>query len=95
MPTTTSKGTNVFSSLGFSDGEAASLLLRSKLMTALAQLIKDRGLTQKEAARLLGVSQPRISNLFGGKIELFSADTLIAMLAKAGAEVTVSVRRPR
>jgi predicted XRE-type DNA-binding protein len=95
MPPTTPKGGNIFSTLGFSNVEAANLLLRSKLMTALTELINERGLTQHQAARLLGVSQPRISNLVGGKLDLFSVDTLIALLAKAGAEVTVAVRRKR
>ena len=95
MPPTTPKGGNIFSTLGFSNVEAANLLLRSKLMTALTELINQRGLTQHQAARLLGVSQPRISNLVGGKLDLFSVDTLIALLARAGAEVTVAVRRTR
>jgi len=51
-----------------------------------------RGATQAQAARLLGVSQPRISDLYRGKIERFSVDTLIAMLDKTGADVRVSVR---
>ena len=49
------------------------------------------GLTQAEFARLLGVSQPRISDLVRGKIDRFSIDTLVDLLTKAGAEVRVTV----
>ena len=85
----------VFEELGFAAEEAANLRLRSELMTALLQLIERRGLSQAGAAALLGVSQPRISDLARGKIDRFSVDTLIAMLGHAGAEVRVSVRNPR
>ncbi len=85
----------VFEELGFAAEEAANLRLRSELMTALLQLIERRGLSQARAAALLGVSQPRISDLARGKIDRFSVDTLVAMLGHAGAEVRVSVRSPR
>jgi len=85
----------VFEELGFATEEAANLRLRSELMIALLQLIERRGLSQARAATLLGVSQPRISDLARGKIDRFSVDTLIAMLGHAGAEVRVSVKGPR
>jgi predicted XRE-type DNA-binding protein len=84
---------NIFRDIGFSREESASLLIRADLMITLSQLIKKRKLTQAEAARLLGVTQPRISNLVGGKIELFSIDTLIDMIHRAGGTVKVTVRR--
>lgn len=86
---------NVFEQLGFSAEEAENLKVRSSLMTQLTKLIAERGLTQEEAAQMLGVTQPRISDLKRGKIERFSIDMLILMLTAAGAEVKVSVRRPR
>jgi predicted XRE-type DNA-binding protein len=58
-------------------------------MIAVRKLIEDRGLTQAEAAKLLGVTQPRISNLVRGRIDLFSIDTLVGMLARAGIHVDV------
>lgn len=80
---------NVFADLGFSSAEAEHLRLRSTLMSAVRKLIEDRGLTQGEAAKLFGVTQPRISNLVRGRIDLFSIDTLVDMLARAGIHVDV------
>ena len=71
--------------------EAANLQLRSTLMTELERRMAAAGLTQAEFARLLGVSQPRISDLVRGKIDRFSVDTLIDLLTKAGAVVRVTV----
>jgi predicted XRE-type DNA-binding protein len=81
---------NVFRDLGFNRCEAQHLLVRSDLMIRLEQLITARGLTQKAAAMLLGVSQPRISDLVRGRIDRFSADTLIEMLGRAGVSVRVT-----
>jgi predicted XRE-type DNA-binding protein len=78
--------------LGFSREEAENLRIRSELMVRLARLIEDRGLTQAEAAKMLGVSQPRVSDLVRGKIDLFSIDMLVLMLAKAGLRVTLTAR---
>ena len=82
---------NVFKDLGFSEDEAENLKIRADLMIELTQLIEAEGLTQAAAARLLGVTQPRISDLTRGKIERFSVDTLIEMLGHAGASVSVVV----
>ena len=62
----------------------ASVAARSELMVKLSELIKQQGWTQKEAAAKLGVTQPRISDLTRGKIDLFSLDTLVDMAAVAG-----------
>jgi predicted XRE-type DNA-binding protein len=56
-------------------------------MIAVRKLIEDRNLTQAEAAKLFGVTQPRISNIVRGRIDLFSVDTLLDMLARAGIHV--------
>lgn len=83
---------NVFKDLGFREPEAENLRIRSDLMARLRKLIEDEGLTQARAARLLGVSQPRVSDLVRGRIDLFSIDTLVNLLAKAGIRVTVKVQ---
>ena len=83
---------NVFADLGFDPAAATNLQLRSDLMIQLRKRLTARGATQAQAARLLGVSQPRISDLYRGKIERFSVDTLIKFLGKTGADVRVSVR---
>ena len=84
---------NVFEDLGFSREEAEHLKIRSALMAAIVKVIKVRKLTQSSAAAIFGVSQPRISDLVRGKIDLFSIDTLVEMLAKA--DVRVEVRVPQ
>jgi predicted XRE-type DNA-binding protein len=83
---------NVFRDLGFAPAEAANLRIRSSLMMQVRQLMKERHLTQVAAAHLFGVSQPRLSDLVRGKIDLFSIDALVKMLARAGVAVTVSIR---
>jgi predicted XRE-type DNA-binding protein len=90
----TPAGGNVFRDLGFPPAEAENLKIRSDLMTALQQLMSERGLTQVQAARLFGVSQPRISDLKRDKIDRFTIDTLINMLACAGVRVRLKIGRP-
>jgi predicted XRE-type DNA-binding protein len=83
---------NVFRDLGFGPEESEHLRLRSELMIRLTKLIESRGLTQARAAKLFGVSQPRVSDVVRGKIDLFSIDTLVDMLAHAGVRVNLTVR---
>jgi predicted XRE-type DNA-binding protein len=80
---------NVFTDLGFDEDEAEQLRIRSTLMVEVRKLIEERKLTQAAAAKLFGVTQPRISNLVRGRIDLFSIDTLVGMLARAGIHVEV------
>lgn len=83
---------NVFTDLGFPPDEAANLRLRSDLVIQLRKRLAALGDTQAEWAEILGVSQPRVSDLLRGKIERFRVDTLIAFLGKTGAEVRLTVR---
>ena len=88
---------NVFVDCGFSPAEAENLRIRAKMMIALNDYIQKRKITQTRAARIMGVSQPRISDLVRGKIGLFTIDTLVNMVAAAGLKVDVDIRngRPR
>ena len=86
---------NVFRDLGFGPEEAQHLLVRSKLMIEIEKIVKARGLTQAAAAKAMGVSQPRVSDLMRGKVELFSADTLIDMLARLGFTVRLALAPSR
>ncbi len=86
---------NVFRDLGFSAEEAEHLRIRAELMVALQKAISSRDLTQVKAARLLGITQPRVSDLMRGRIDLFSADTLIDLLARLGIGVKLTVTRSR
>ncbi|HTE80375.1 MAG TPA: XRE family transcriptional regulator [Reyranella sp.] len=72
---------------------AAQMKARSTLMTAVRDRIIRARWTQAEAARRLGVTQPRISTLMHGKLSLFSLDTLVAMATAAGLRVEIKVRR--
>ena len=72
---------------------AAQMKARATLMTAVRDRIVRARWTQAEAARRLGVTQPRISTLMRGKLSLFSLDTLVAMATAAGLKVEIKVRR--
>src|ERR1700674_4121930 len=82
---------NVFRDVGFGPKEAESLRLRAQLMLEVTRLIRARKLTQRAAANLLGVTQPRVSDLIRGKIDLFSIDTLVNMLARGGMRVQLRI----
>ncbi|MBI3512780.1 MAG: XRE family transcriptional regulator [Proteobacteria bacterium] len=72
---------------------AASLRARSELMIELSALIERSGWTQKQAAARFGVTQPRISDLVRGRIDLFSLDTLVDMAAAGGLKPRITVKR--
>lgn len=63
----------------------------SELMIEIERHIKARGWTQKQAAKHLGVTQPRISDLKRGKINLFSIDALVGMIGAAGLHIELTV----
>jgi predicted XRE-type DNA-binding protein len=86
---------NVFRDVGFPDDEAEHLRVRADLLIQIQQALKVRGLTQAEAAKLLGVTQPRVSDLVRGRIDLFSVDSLIDMLARLGVRVKIVVTSPK
>lgn len=76
---------NVFVDLGFDDpAEAEVMKLRAEVMIRTAQQLKARGWTQAEAARRLGITQPRVSRLIKGKVEDFSLDMLLTLATRAG-----------
>ena len=84
---------NVFRDLGFPPEEAQNLLLRSDLMTRVERYVEASGLSQKDAAARLGVTQPRLNDVLKGKIEKFSLDALVNMLGHAGMRVELSVKK--
>jgi predicted XRE-type DNA-binding protein len=77
---------NIFKDVGFSDAEAKKLNFKSSLIISLVKYIKEQSMTQKQAAKFFGVSQPRISDLFNHKIDLFSGEMLLNMLAKTNSK---------
>ncbi len=74
--------------------KAENMKLRSALMMALEQHIKRTGMTQAEAAKLFGVTQPRVSDLMRGKISLFALDALVNMAIAAGLRIEMRVLEP-
>lgn len=96
-------GDNIFNDLGFPPEEAARLLeasdreitqarlMKEQLMAELATWIESRDFKQVEAARILMVSRPRVSDLVNRKAAKFTIDTLIEMLLRAGKKVTLAV----
>jgi len=85
--------TSVWDAIEDTPQEAASMKARSALMMELSAAIQKRGMTQSEAAEIFGVTQPRISDLVRGKVNLFSLDTLMDMAATAGMAPMVKVTK--
>lgn len=71
---------------------AENMKLRSVLMIALKEHIARAGLSQSQAAKVFGVTQPRVSDLMRGKINLFGLDTLVNMAAAAGLHIDLRIR---
>ena len=71
--------------------EAENMKLRSILITALKERITRAEISQAQAAKLLGVTQPRVSDLMRGKINLFALDALVNMVAAAGLHIELQV----
>jgi predicted XRE-type DNA-binding protein len=82
---------NVWDAIENSPAQAENMKLRSALMTALRDHVGRLGQSQSEAAKLLGVTQPRISDLMRGKIESFGLDTLVNMIGAAGLHVEIRI----
>jgi predicted XRE-type DNA-binding protein len=82
---------NVFIDLGYSQDEAAILQIRADLMANIRRFIKTKKLTQASAAKILGISQSRVSDLTTGKWEKFSLEMLITLVTKAGMHVKLKI----
>lgn len=80
---------NVFADLGVSEPEEA--LLKSDLAIRISELIEERGLTQKDAAKLLHVAQPNVSKLTRGELHGFSIERLLRFLVALGQDVDVVI----
>ena len=80
---------NVFIDLGFDTGEAVVLQMRAKLMNDLRDFISSSGMSQTEAAKRLGITQSRVSDLMRGKWDKFSLEMLVSLEARLGRKVTL------
>jgi predicted XRE-type DNA-binding protein len=85
--------TSVWDAIEDTPAQAENMRLRSGLMIALEQYIEREGLTQSQAAKVFGVTQPRISDLMRGKIGLFGLDSLVNMAAAAGLHIELRVKQ--
>ena len=81
---------NVFADLGFPDAEAH--LLKAELVTRIDNIIRERGLKQVEAAKLLGLSQPDVSRLLRGHFGEYSVERLLRLLTTLGRDVNIVIR---
>lgn len=84
---------NVFADLGHPD--AAAHLLKAELVIRIDAIVRQRGLTQVEAARILGLSQPDVSRLLRGNFRDFSVERLFRLLTALGRDVEIVIRKAR
>lgn len=91
---TVTKGSgNVFRDLGFSEEKSGELILKSSLLQALQETIKERGWKQVEAAAQLGIDQAKVSKLLAGQMAGFSIERLVHFLSLLGQDIEVAVRK--
>jgi predicted XRE-type DNA-binding protein len=86
---------NVFRDVGFAPGESEHLLVRADLMIKVQKLIESKNLSQAALAKSLRISKPRVNDLLRGRIDLFSTDTLIDILARLGVRVRLVLKPSR
>ncbi|WP_321923305.1 helix-turn-helix domain-containing protein [Paraburkholderia guartelaensis] len=82
---------SVWDALESTPEAAQNMTLRSDVMIALEEHIKRNKMSQTQAAALFGVTQPRVSDLMRGKIDLFSLDSLINMAVAAGMKIELRI----
>lgn len=81
---------NVYADLGYSDSE--DMAVKAQLVTKIADIIRERGLTQEEAAKVLRLTQPKISKLLKGQFRGISERRLLRCLTKLGRNVEIVVK---
>lgn len=85
----TQRYSSVWDALEDTPQDAANMRLRAKLMRTLCETIRAWELPQKDAAKRLGITQPRLNNVLNGKIDKFSLDALVNLSAAAKLEVDI------
>lgn len=88
---TTQRFASVWDAIEDTPAEAENMKVRSQLMLQLKSYITRSGLNQGDAAKVFGVTQPRVSDLMRGKINLFAIDALVNMAAAAGLRVEMQL----
>ncbi|MEX2454087.1 MAG: helix-turn-helix transcriptional regulator [Rhodospirillaceae bacterium] len=93
IPVTPGSG-NVFADMGFAEPEEE--LTKAQLASHIRQIVKRRRLTQRAAASLMGIDQPKVSALLNGRLANFSSDRLMRLLTALGQDVEITVKaKPR
>ncbi|MES9974870.1 MAG: XRE family transcriptional regulator [Candidatus Thiodiazotropha sp.] len=82
---------SAFDAIADTPTEALNIRLRADMIHEIRRKVEAKGWTQKEAAERLGITQPRVSDLFRGKLSKFSLDALVNMLAAIGSDVKLKV----
>ena len=86
-------GGNVFADLGLPDADTH--LLKAELVGRIDAIVRRRGLTQTEAGRVLGLSQPDVSRLLRGDFREYSLERLLRLLTTLGPDIDIVIRPPR
>jgi len=84
---------NVFADLGIANPQEA--LAKAELARQISAIVAERGLTQTQAARILGIDQPKVSALMRGRLSGFSIDRLLRLLMALDREIEIRVRLPK
>ena len=84
---------NIFIDLGFPKAEAENLRIRADVTICIIRFFRESGMTQVAAAKLLGLTQPRLNALLKGRIDLFSLDALVNIAGRAGLKVRLLVKK--
>ena len=84
---------NVFADLGRPDADTH--LLKAEIVTRIDRIIRQRGLKQTDAAKLLGLSQPDVSRLLRGNFREYSLERLLRLLTALGRDVEIAIREPQ
>jgi predicted XRE-type DNA-binding protein len=92
-PVSTKSSGNVFADIGLPDAEVN--LLKADLIINIAELIKEKGLTQARAAKIMGLAQPDVSKLMRGHFAGFSYERIFGFLTALGENVTIRVREAK
>ena len=94
LPSSRDRGSgNVFADLGLPDADAH--LVKAGLVSRIDDIVRKRGMTQTETARLLGLSQPDVSRLLRGDFREYSLERLFRLLIALGRDVDIIIRQPR
>ena len=83
-------GSNVYADLGIPDAE--EMLVKAQLATKIAEIIKRRKLTQIQAAELLGIPQPKLSNMLRGQFRGISEAKMLECLTKLGRDIEIVIK---